>query len=336
MIDFLSIKSYLQLIRPKNLLIIAFLQWALHAWVITPLLIPYQLEMVSSEVAFLLLFAAMILLAAGGYVINAYFDTRIDAINRPNSIIVGEKITKKATMHYYVILTLLGAMSGLGAAWMVHSFSLAIIFFLLIGLLWFYSSSYKRQFLVGNLIVAFVVAIGLLSVGFLEVASLSLHYGELISMTSIPAKIYTWISGFALFAFLMTWIREVIKDMEDEPGDREMECRTMPIKWGIKRTKLFLYGLMIVTLLLLYYFVSKIDFPNDSITMRYFLIGIVLPFGFVVYQVLKANMPDDFHRAAATLKIIMLIGICYSLVFYFLQATTYQFPFFGLMIMPTA
>jgi 4-hydroxybenzoate polyprenyltransferase len=189
--------------------------------------------------------------------------------------------------------------------------------------------------MVGNLIVALVVAIVPFSVGFLEVTSLSLRYGELINMTPIPSKLYDWSGGFALFAFLLTWIREIVKDMEDEPGDRELECRTMPIKWGNKRTKLFLYGLIFGTLLLLYYFVTQIHFQNDSITMRYFLIGILMPFGYFFYQLIKAHTAIDFHRAASTLKIIMMIGIFYSIVFYFLQATTYQFPFFGLLIVPS-
>jgi 4-hydroxybenzoate polyprenyltransferase len=333
--NFYLIKPYLQLIRPKNLLIIAFLQWTLQAWIITPLLIPYRLDLSSSKVAFWFLVIAMILIAAGGYVINAYFDTRIDAINRPDRIIAGEQVSKKAVMKYYIILTALGAIFGFGAALMVHSLSLTIIFFLLIGLLWFYSASYKRQFMIGNLIVAFIVAIVPFSVGFLEVTSLSLRYGDLINMTPIPFKLYAWSGGFALFAFLLTWIREIVKDMEDEPGDRELECRTMPIKWGNKRTKLFLYGLIISTLLLLYYFVTQIHFSNDFITIRYFLIGILMPFGYLFYQLIKAHTTTDFHRAASTLKIIMLIGICYSIIFYFLQATAYQFPFFGLLIIPT-
>lgn len=329
-----DIMAYARLTRPLNLLIIGFLQWALHAWVIIPLLTPYHIAPATSEGAFWALFFSLIFVAAGGYVINAYFDTRIDTINKPDRVIVGVSVPKRAAMIFYIVLTIIGTCLGFFSAFQGRSSVLAILLFVLVGLLWFYSSSYKRQFMIGNIIVAFVVASGLLAIGILEVSSLSLRYGDLIGLTPIPSKIYAWTGGFALVAFLITWIREIVKDMEDEQGDRELECRTMPVKWGIKRTKIFVYSLMAAVLILLYYFVTLIHFPQDTITLHYYFIAIVAPFVFTFYQLLKASDSKGFHKAATTLKLVMLAGILYSIVFYFLQATTYQFPFFGLMILP--
>lgn len=327
--------KYIQLTRPLNLIMTGFFLWGLHAWLIVPLLLPYHIDPTTPLSIFWLFFSSLILITAGGYVINAYFDMRIDAINKPDKLIVGISITKQAARRFYLILTLTGTILGFYVSFRAHSTILSIFIFLLIGLLWFYSSTYKRQLIIGNIIVAFVVAIVPLAVATLELAFLSLHYGDLLNFTMIPTKLYAWTGGYALFAFLLTWMREVIKDMEDEPGDREMECRTMPIKWGIQKTKWFLYAFIMITLILLYFVVTKIDFPNDAITMRYFLIGIVLPFGFIVYKLLISKNSHDFHQASSLLKMIMLIGIGYTVVFYFLQATTYQFPFFGLMITPT-
>jgi len=329
------LRTYFLLIRPFNLLMIGLLLWALHAWLIIPLLLPYHVDPATPLSLFWLYSLALILIAAGGYVINAYFDVPIDVVNKPDHVIVSVSVSKKAARQFYLILTITGALAGFFVAWRAHSSMLAIFIFLLIGLLWFYSSTYKRQFMIGNLIVAFVVALVPLAVAALEQSFLSLRYGDLLNFTRIPAKLYSWTGGYALFAFLLTWLREVIKDMEDEPGDRKMECHTMPIQWGIKRTKLFLYALIAITLFLLYLVVSAIDFPNDFITMRYFLFGIVLPCAWVVYRLMKANTAHDFKTISSVLKIIMLIGIGYTVAFYFLQATTYHFPFFGWMITPT-
>ncbi|MGC9151885.1 MAG: geranylgeranylglycerol-phosphate geranylgeranyltransferase [Microbacter sp.] len=327
--------TYARLTRPVNLLMIGLLQWALHAWLIMPLLMPYHIDPATPLLIFWIFFSSIILIAAGGYVINDYFDMRIDAMNKPESVIVGELVTKKAARHFYLVLTILGAVPGFFVALHAHSTMLAIVIFLLIGLLWFYSSTYKRQFVIGNVIVAFVVALVPIAIVALEQSFLSLRYGDLLDFTRIPSKLYAWAGGYALFAFLLTWIREVVKDLEDEPGDRALECRTMPVKWGTKRTKLFLYGLIVVTLLLLYKVVNAIEFPDDFITMPYFLIGIVLPFALIMFRLWKAHNSSNFHQISFILKIIMLIGIGYTLVFYFLQAITGQFPFFGWMITPS-
>lgn len=90
-----AIRDYLQLIRYKNLVMILFLQWAMHVCVIKPLLIPFKVAVATPDLAFWLLVAASVLIAAGGYVINDYFDVKIDAINRPDRIVVGERISKK-------------------------------------------------------------------------------------------------------------------------------------------------------------------------------------------------------------------------------------------------
>lgn len=322
----------LKLIRYKNLIIIAFLQWAMHTCVIRPVLIPFRVAMATPDTAFWLLVLASVLIAAGGNIINDYFDVRIDEINRPNKVIVGRSISKKMAMHLYIALTGTGLLSGIVLAVWAQSITFGFLFVAVTGLLWFYSASYKRQFLVGNLIVAAATALVPFMTGFMEVSFLRKVYGELLGFTPIAPAIFAWINGFALFAFLITLIREIVKDMEDVDGDREVECRTMPIVWGISRSKWVIYGLIAVVLVVAGYCVSKIQLVNDSITMRYYLIGIVAPFLYFIYLVIRAKEKQALHQAAGLLKFIMIIGICYSFVFYFLQARMYGFPLFDLFM----
>src|SRR5690606_27459469 len=144
-----------------------------------------------------------------------------------------KSISRRMAMLLHQILTAIGVLLGVALSYFSSSYSLLLIFIVILGLLWFYSASYKRQFPVCNLVVALVAGLAVMLVGFVDVAVLRQQYYSLVVNTGIAEQIYAWTGGFALFSFLLTWIREVIKDMEDLEGDREMECRTMPIIWGI-------------------------------------------------------------------------------------------------------
>lgn len=325
-------RDLLILIRYKNLIIIGFIQWMMHTCIIYPLLVPYKVPPATPDIAFWLLICSSVLIAAGGYVINDYFDVRIDEINRPGRVVVGRSVTKRVAMRIYQLLTVVGLLIGLGLALWARNVTFGFLFLAITGLLWFYSASYKRQFLVGNLIVALVAALVPFMVGFMEIAFLRNVYGELLDFTPLVPSVMTWIGGFTLFAFLVTLLREVVKDMEDVDGDREMECRTMPVVWGLSRTKLVVYGLVVVILVIAGGFVFTNHFPNDSITLRYYLVGIVMPLACFVYIMMRAKEQRSLHQASSFLKFIMIVGICYSLVFYFLQARTYGFPLFNLFL----
>ena len=120
--------------------------------------------------------------------------------------------------------------------------------------------------------------------------------------------------------------------MEDVEGDREVECRTMPIVWGMSRSKWVVYGLVAIVIAAAGFCVSKIHFVNDSFTVRYYIVGVIAPFVYFIYLVITAKQKQALHQAAGFLKFIMIIGICYSFVFYFLQARAYGFPLFDLFM----
>lgn len=323
--------NYLNLIRYKNLIFIFCLQYLMRYFVVKPWLQYFGMDLFLSNYLFLLLASGTTLIAAGGYVINDYFDTKIDALNRPDKVIVGNSVSRKRASQMHQVLTGLGILFGLIVAFSINSFTVGLVFILVPGLLWFYSASYKRQFLIGNIIVAFCAALVVLLVVVSENACLLNEYGDLLAQTPVSAKLYSWICSFALFAFLTTLIREIVKDMEDEYGDRELECRTMPVVWGLKKTKIFLYAVTAITLAILALFAFKfIQFPNDTLTIRYFIFGCVLPFLYFIYLIIKAKLPNDYHSASTFLKYIMIIGVLYSVVLYFILARTYGIIIFNL------
>ena len=324
--------NYLKLIRIQNLLFIALVQFIMLKVVLIPILQIYGFDASFEFKMISLLIVATVLIAAGGYVLNDYFDIKIDAINKLNKQIVGNEISRQTAMLLHQILTGVGVFCGLLLAYFARSFTLAFIFIVVPGLLWFYSASYKRQFVIGNLVVSFIVAITILTVGITQLAFLQKEYGEFIFETPIPTQFYGWIGGFALFSFLCTWIREIIKDLEDEKGDRELECRTMPIKWGLFKTKIFLFGLILITISILFIVNGLFIHFEGTLTLRYLIFGLVLPFAILIYLVYLAKTPKDFHHASTLSKFIMLSGVLYSFVFYYLQAKEHGISLFNLFI----
>ncbi|MBP5306961.1 MAG: geranylgeranylglycerol-phosphate geranylgeranyltransferase [Paludibacteraceae bacterium] len=356
--------DYLKLIRPINLLFMTLLMILMHCCVVSPLLATFGLDspelpaLMPSGIFLLLLFATLFI-AAGGYVINDYFDTKIDLINHPDTLIVGHSVTKDQAARIHHISTALGVLFGLSAAFLLRSVTVGLIFLMCAGLLWFYSASYKRIFLLGNLIVALCTALLPLLIAIAHHAWLTRpdHFGELLRETPVSQVIYGAMALFALFAFLLTLLREIIKDMEDINGDRESECHTVPVVIGIPRTKVIACGLVVLTLLAaLWTYLSCLrDFPLFSASpdifgqtptlpiepafasLRYFLVALLLPLVFTVVLVVRAKTPSDFHHASTLVKITMLLGSLYSVLFYLLLAQAQGIPFLGLFsILPTS
>ena len=147
-----------------------------------------------SEILLLLIHPLMMLsvtfIAAGGYVINDYFDIKIDRINKPDQLIVTQSVTKDAAMHCHQLLTILGAAMGLVVAWWCRSWGIGLTMILVPGLLWFYSSSYKRQFIIGNVIVAFLAAMPSLVVAMANVGYLQRRYGDILVFSPVNQDLY--------------------------------------------------------------------------------------------------------------------------------------------------
>ena len=215
-------------------------------------------------------------------------------------------------------MTAIGAVLGLVAAWVTRSWVLAIVFVFVPGLMWFYSSSYKRQFIIGNLIVSFSAGLVPLVVAMANIGYMRHLYGaEVMQYSTIGKEIYVWVGAFALFAFLTTLVREILKDLQDQTGDRELECHTMPILIGETWTKVILTVLIaIIAGLACYAVFLWLPFGHawSSMPVRYLVFGLLLPLCCELYLLWRASIPSDYRYAQGLMKFIMLVGVLFSIV----------------------
>ena len=322
-------QAFFRLIRWKNLLFLAATMWALQRLVIIPQMLDFGFGVadVFHGLSFLLLMLSVVLIAAGGYVINDYFDVKIDAINNPDVQIVTKDISRERAMRYYQILTACGVIAGIISAVLLKSWTIGLIIVFVPGLLWFYSSSYKRMLVVGNLIVALTIAIVPLLMAIANVADLETRFiPELIYQTPIVGMLYRWMSGFALFAFLMTLTREIIKDLEDQVGDRELECHTFPVVLGDMWTRVIVIVLMLTTIglsVLAYLRWIPFDTSWGSANMNYFICFAVL-WVVMIIMFLRSHRAADYAVSSTMMKIMMAWGMVYTIIFYIQQCQVYD------------
>ena len=316
------ILNYIKLLRVPNLIFIAGIQLLMHYCVAVPLAGSYGIALPISLLQLVLLIVATVFIAAGGNIINDYFDMRIDEINNPDTRIVGKYLSRKETLSFYTVITVIGILAGAVLCYFARSLTYVFIFLMVVGLLWFYSSSYKRQLIVGNLVVSVLMAMVPFVVALFEMRFLLLEYmpsEELrVEQMLVNSSIIRWIGGFSLFVFCWTFIREVIKDMKDEAGDREMECHTIPVVWGVGKSKIIISLLIVMALGVGAYFVFGVIPLEGSLTWRFFLSGIVIPAIVLLYLIYKAEDKEDYRWGAHVAKAIMIIGTLYSVVVWYL------------------
>ncbi|HEY5471357.1 MAG TPA: geranylgeranylglycerol-phosphate geranylgeranyltransferase [Bacteroidales bacterium] len=317
-------KAFLNLIRWQNLLIVILTMVLMRYAVIGTIIgklgvilinigtgeeIPMALQFPWYD--FILLVAATVFITAGGYVINDYFDIKTDLINK-GKVIVGTKIPRRQAMMWHNIFNIAGVSLGFYISWKAGNVWLGAIFLIASGLLYFYSASYKRQFLIGNIIVAIMTAMVPLLVVFYEWPALYRYYSvNAINLPSINFIFY-WICGFSLFAFITTLTREIIKDIEDFEGDTAFGRNTVPVVIGVLSAKIVSICLIIITIALLY--LAWYFFINDIITLIYLSVAIVVPLLYVIYKVIISNTRLQIHSASSIMKVAMLTGILYSVV----------------------
>lgn len=312
-----TIKNILQLVRWSNLFFLGALIYVMEKWVVVPILDDVAFGEQLPWYILLLIAAATILIAAGGYVINDYFDIKIDRINRPDQLIVTQYISKENAMRLSIGLSGVGMVCGLVAAWLLRSSTIAILFAIIPGLLWFYSSSYKRLLIIGNVTIALLSALSPMMVALANVAQLQLKYSTILPYTTLEHDIYAWVGGFSLFAFLLTWIREIVKDLQDQMGDRELECHSMPIVWGNTVTKIVVTALIVLTTVLIgWFWYSLLPFGHSwqSFSTRYIVLAIIIPLWGALWLLWAAKIPSDYRTCQQVLKLTMFLGMLYSFV----------------------
>ena len=170
--------------------------------------------------------------------------------------------------------------------------------------------------MVGNLIIALLAGMTPMLVAMTNVAQLQLRFAPILPYTTLTHDLYAWLGGFALFAFLLTWMREIVKDMQDQMGDRELECHSMPVVWGDTWTKVFVTMLILITLAVighLWYHVLPFPIGWNSLSTRYIVLGIITPLLGALGLLWAAKIPSDYKNCQLLIKFTMFIGMLYSI-----------------------
>jgi len=307
--------AFYRLIRLPNLLFITITQVLFQFCIVLPIFKEAGAIQVFNNFYLILLIFSSILIAAAGYIINDYFDINIDQVNKPQMNVVDKIISRRWAMLWHSLFSFAGVALGFYIGWKLGIFWLGLMNLFCSVLLFVYSTTFKKQLLSGNLIIS------LLTAWTVAVLGLSTFYYCLIHPAIYSGlennKLLRFTILYTSFAFIISLIREVIKDMEDLQGDARYGCRTMPIVWGINATKVYtavwLFVLISVLLIIQFYLLQY----NWWWPVVYGFIFITTPCIVILRLLPKAAKSEDFHRLSTYAKLIMLTGILSMIFFYF-------------------
>lgn len=301
--------AFFRLIRWPNLVFIALTQCLFYYCILIPSLhattileFPEALQ----PRMFDLLCLSSVLIAAAGYIINDYFDMNIDRVNKPNRLVIDRMIKRRWTIVWHWILSGLGVALGFYVSWKTRSLSIGPANLGCVILLWFYSTVFKRRLLIGNVIISLLTAWVILV---LYVSEFRIDVFRDPAFHQQFSRAFKFSVLYAGFAFIISLIREVIKDIEDMEGDSRYGCRTMPIVWGVNAAKVFagtwlvvLIGALIVIQFYALQFGSWLD-------IGYGVLLIILPLAWILRKLYKATTTQDYHELSNLVKAVMLTGI---------------------------
>jgi 4-hydroxybenzoate polyprenyltransferase len=268
------LQSLLRLTRFTNLLIIGLAQYFTAYFLVDTTAL--------TDIRLFILTSSTVLIAAAGYIINDYYDIKIDYINKPERVVIGKGIPRRFAILFHTLFSLAGIALGFYLGWRI-----ALINFLSAFLLWWYSNNLKRLPFVGNFSIALLTGTSIYLVALL--------FGGDDTLIII----------YSSFAFFMTLVREIIKDMEDLKGDSSFGCKTLPIVWGFRKTKQFLYAVIFIFCMT----VLILDLLFTALPSVYFVMFLFAPLIWLVLRLYRADTIKEFEWLSNFCKVIMLLGI---------------------------
>jgi 4-hydroxybenzoate polyprenyltransferase len=299
---------FLNLIRYKNLLLIiltqALIKYALFA--------SFGVSVTLSLFEFNLLVLATICIAAAGNVINDVYDVETDLVNKPHKVIIGKSISEKTALNLFMILNVLGVGIGFYLSNRIGRSGFAALFIIISVLLYIYATYLKQTVLIGNIIVSFLVAMSIIIVGLFDLL-------PAITPQNQPTQlvIFKIVFNYALFAFMINLLREIIKDIEDIDGDSKVEIKTLPVVIGKKRATILVFILSMIPLIAVTYYVITILY-KQQIAVVYFLVFIIAPLLYFTIKSISAKNNSELHQLSNILKLIMLFGVLSLLLYPFM------------------
>lgn len=300
---------FLNLIRWKNLVMIALVQILIKYALLIPFNESHGVQTSLNSLAFFLLVLATVCIAAGGYVINDIYDIEADKINKPNKQIVGKYISEKVALNLFIILNVIGVGLGFYLSNGIDKSGFFVIFFIASALLYIYSSYLKQMLLVGNIVVSLVVVLSILLVGIFELLPVINDNNR-----DIQIFFFKLILDYAIFAFMINFIRELVKDIEDIDGDHKVGSQTLPIVLGRERTTKIVFVLSLIPLFSVTYYVITNLF-KQQLLVGYFLVLVIAPLIYITIKLFNAEQKSQYKHISLMLKLVMLTGML-SMLFY--------------------
>jgi len=292
--------NYLKLIRYQNLLLIALVQIFIKYGLFEPL----GAATILNTFGFTLLLIATICIAAAGNIINDIYDVEIDKINKPHKVLIGKKISERSANRLFIILNVIGVDIGFYLSNSIGKPGFAALFIVFSALLYLYASYLKGMLIIGNLLISFLVAMSLIIVGLFDLLP-AINPENQTSQSAI----FKIVLHYALFAFFINLIREIVKDLQDINGDKKGGMNTLAIAIGRKRTVMIVFFLGVFMVLGVVFYMYE-NIYNEQILLLYFLFAIVAPLLYFCIKSYSAETTKEFAFLSTLLKIIMFLGMC--------------------------
>lgn len=293
--------KYLKLIRYKNLLMLAFMQLIFRYGFLKLQNIPLAL----TDWQYGLLILSTVLIAAAGYVINNIFDQDTDLENKPGMVVIGKSITESAAYNIYATLNISGVAIGFYLSNVIAKPSFAAIFILIAATLYIYATSLKQMIVLGNIIIALLLSLSVVIIGVFDLYPV-INVGNQLLM----ANLFSILLDYALFAFIINFIREIVKDLEDINGDNNQGMKTLAIVLGISKTTKLVFTLSLLSIITLFVYTKTYFVFNDLfIATLYTFLFVLAPLIFFTIKIWTAKSKEDFHTLSTLLKWVLFFGI---------------------------
>lgn len=307
----------LRLIRFRTIAFAAFTMYTVRYFVLKPILDINGFSLQMTNWAFCLLVISVCSLIAGAYVINDYFDTKADRISGVKNVVVGRSVSRREAIFLHTLLNVLAVGIAFYLSIAAGIWKIGVLFVLVSGILWFYSSLYKRYFITGNLLVAILASLIPMSVLVYEIPLLNMAYADILIDTGTDFMyMFYWVGGFSWFLFLNILMYEINKDIYTVEGDLENGIQTLPVRWGIKSAKVAIIVLASLAILSVVYFYMTV-FTSSLSILVYGIVALLIPYGIYMVSVGGKYGKRTFQLRMIRLITVLCMGSCFLLKHFF-------------------
>jgi len=300
----MRLKDYFIFFRVKNLLMIVLIQMLIKYILFEK----FNLTLSLDNFHFFILVLSTVLIALAGYVINDLNDVIADNINKPSKVFVGKLLTRKKTDNLFLAFNFIGLLLGYYLSYSLDQISFFAVYIVASLLSYLYSIKLKKMLLIKNLIVAFLVFLSIFIVGLYDIVPATSAFNNQGQL-----DVFNLVLKISVFAFLLTLLREIVKDIEDMEGDKKIGIKSLPLVLSINKTKLIIFMIALLTLVSIDYFAFTL-YGTRTIASLYLLIIVSIPLLYFIIKLKKSKTNLEFNKLSKLLKIIMFLGILTILV----------------------